>query len=79
MEPEGVLQRSQAPAICHHQPFASSKTHFNNILSHPRLGLPSGIFRSGFANENLQAFLNPHECHMPCPSHPPWFHHPNNI
>ena len=27
----------------------------------------------------LYAYLLSHACHMPCPSHPPWFYHTNNI
>jgi hypothetical protein len=47
------------------------KIHFNIV--HPRLGLPSGRFPSGFPTNNLCAFLVfPHLCYMPCPYHPPW-------
>jgi hypothetical protein len=37
-----------------------------------RLGLPGGRFPSGFPTNILYAFLSPHSCYMPCPSHPPW-------
>jgi hypothetical protein len=33
-----------------------------------------GLFASGFPSNNLYAFLPPsppHQCYMPCPSHPP--------
>jgi hypothetical protein len=38
---------------------------------HLRLGFPSGLFPSSFQLS--------HACCMPRPSHPPWFHHLNNI
>ena len=60
MEPEGPLLHSQQPAICPYpEPEQSSqfpiprlKIHFNNI---PRLqiGLPSGLFPSGFPTKIL--------------------------
>jgi hypothetical protein len=43
------------------------------ILSiHLRLALASGLFPSGISINILYAFLFPHSCYMPCPSHPPW-------
>jgi len=49
------------------------------ILSpHLCLQLPSDIFLSDFPTKILYAFLLSHVCYMPCPSHPPWFDHPNN-
>jgi hypothetical protein len=41
-----------------------SKIHFNIILP------PSGLFPSGFPTRTLYAFLFPHACYIPCPSHP---------
>jgi hypothetical protein len=45
-----------------------------------RLCLPSGLFPSRFRTKILYAFLIPLSAlYMPCPSHPPWLNHPNNI
>jgi hypothetical protein len=41
------------------------------LFTHLRVGLPSGLFSSGFPTNILHA-LRPHSCHMPCHSHPPW-------
>jgi hypothetical protein len=30
-----------------------------------------------FSHPALHPFLFPTTCHMPCPSHPPWFDHTN--
>jgi hypothetical protein len=48
------------------------------LSTHLRLGLPSGLFPSGFPTNFRHAFLSsPHSCYMPCPSHPPWLDHSN--
>jgi hypothetical protein len=39
-----------------------------------RLGLPSGLFPSGYPT---CIPLRPNSCYMPCPSHPPWLDHSN--
>ena len=50
------------------------------LSSHLCLGLPSGLFPSGFPTKTLYApLLSPHTCYMPSPSHSSWFYHPNNI
>jgi hypothetical protein len=42
------------------------------LFTHLRLGLPSGLFPSGFPTNNLYALLfSPNSCYMPRPSHPP--------
>jgi hypothetical protein len=47
---------------------------------HVNLGLPCGLFPSGFPTNILYAFLfSPHSCYMPCTSHPPWLHHSNSV
>jgi hypothetical protein len=49
-----------------------SKIHFNNVLStHQRLGLPGGLFHSGFPINILYVPFLSHSCCMYCPSHPP--------
>jgi hypothetical protein len=41
------------------------------LSTHQCLGLPSGLFPTGFPIKTLYAFLfSPHACYMPCPSHP---------
>jgi hypothetical protein len=42
---------------------------------HLRLGLPSGLFSSGFPT-NIH-WSSPHLCYMPSPSHPPWLYSSN--
>jgi hypothetical protein len=42
---------------------------------HLRLGLPSGLFPSGFPTNILYAFL--FSIRATCPSHPPWLDHSN--
>jgi hypothetical protein len=44
--------------------------------SHLRLGLPSGLFRTGFTTKALYTFLS---SPMPCPLHSPWLDLPNDI
>jgi hypothetical protein len=42
--------------------------------SHLRLGLPSCLFPCGFPTKTLCSFLfSPHLCHIPHPSHFPWW------
>ena len=67
MEPEGSLPHSHVPTTCHcPEPDKSSPfphpTSWRSILilsSHLRLGLPSGLFPSGFPTETLHATLLP--------------------
>jgi hypothetical protein len=52
------------------------------LAFHKRLGLPGGLFPSGFSTRNLYALflsLRSHPCYIPCPSHPPWFYCSNYI
>jgi hypothetical protein len=42
------------------------------LSTHLCLGLPSGLFPSGFPTNNLYTFSSPHSCYMTRPSHPPW-------
>jgi hypothetical protein len=41
------------------------------LSTHARLGLPSGLFPSGFPTVPYMHSSSPHSCYMPCPSHPP--------
>jgi hypothetical protein len=54
---------------------------FLTILpSHLRLGLPSGLFTSGFFTETLYGISpRPHICYMPQPPHSSWFDQLKNI
>jgi hypothetical protein len=45
------------------------------LFSHLRLGLPSGLFSSGFPTKSYMHSSSSHSCHMTCPSHPLWLHH----
>ena len=50
------------------------------LSTHLRLGLPSGLFPSGFPTKILYApHLLTHMRHMPIPSHSSRFYHPHNI
>jgi hypothetical protein len=48
------------------------------LSSHLCLGLPNGLFPSGFVTKILYSPHLPHACYIPHPSHP-WFNHPMNI
>ena len=48
------------------------------LSTHLCLGLPSGLFPSGFPTKTLCTSLLPHTCYMPCPSHSSRFDHCNN-
>ena len=61
----------------------SHSTSWRSILilsSHLHLGLPSGLFCSGFRTKTLYTpLLSPHTCYMPRQSHSSRVYHPNNI
>ena len=76
MEPESSLPYSQAPASCPypeptpsspHNPSHFLKIHLNIIL-HLRLGLPNGLFSSGFPTKTLYTPL-PSSTRATCPAH----------
>jgi len=85
MEPEGSLPHLQVPATSLYpqpdqsSPCPSQPTSWRSILilySHLRLGLPSGLFPSGFPTKTLYTPFLFHTCYMPRPSHSR-FYHPN--
>jgi hypothetical protein len=56
---------------------ASYSLRYVVILSYLRLGLPSGLFPSGFTTKTLYAA--PHVCYLRCPYHHPWLGQSNYI
>jgi hypothetical protein len=64
------------------QSIPTHPTSWRSILilsSHLHLGLPSGLFLSGFPTQTLYTLLPlPHSCYMPRPSHSSRFYHPHN-
>jgi hypothetical protein len=60
-------------------PYPISLKYIVILLSYSRLGLPSGLFPSGFLKEACMHSYSPHVCWMPCPAHPPWLDHSNYI
>jgi hypothetical protein len=87
MEPEGSLPNSQVHATClYPEPAQSSPYHTSyffkiqlNIIPHLRLGLPSGLFPSGFPIKTLYKLL-PSPSELPSrPSHSSRFYNLNFI
>ena len=63
------------------QSMPSHTTSWRSILilfSHLRLGLPSGLFLSGFPTKTLYTSVIPHTYYMARPSHSYRFYHPKN-
>ena len=88
MEPEGSLPHSQVPTTCPYPDPARSSPHphiqlpWTTILlsSHLRLGIPSGIFHSGYPTKTpYTRLLSPLTRYMPRSSHFSRFYLPNNI
>jgi hypothetical protein len=84
METEGSSPFSQEPAT---DPYnESDASHPISLTSIPLLcsrlclGLPNGIFPSGFPTNTFECTSHPSQmCHTPRASRSPWFHHPNNV
>jgi hypothetical protein len=76
IEPEGSVPCSQEPSTgsCL-EPHQSNSYHSISLTSililsiHLRLGLPSGLFPTGFTTYIL---FSPHSCYMSCPSYLHW-------
>jgi hypothetical protein len=47
------------------------------LSSHLCLCIPNSLCHSGFPTKILYSFFISHVYYMSCPSHPPWFDHPN--
>lgn len=72
------------PVLNHNKPLHVLPTYFVSLILilfyNPHMGLPCGIFTSGFSSKSLHAFLFfTYTCHMPFPPHPPWFNHPSML
>jgi hypothetical protein len=83
MEPEVLLlcsQESSYPEPEKSSPHLPTMFLFRSIVllsSHVRLGLPNGLFLSGFPTKIFMR--SSHSCYMPRPYHLPLFDRPNNI
>ena len=73
------LSLSCANPIQSTYPHSTSWRYILILSTHLRLGLPSGLFPSGFPTKTLYAPLLPHTRHMPYPSHSSRFYHLHNI
>ena len=64
------LSLSWANPIQSTYPHPTSWSSILILSTHLRLGLPSGLFPSGFPHQDpIRPPLLPHTRHMPCPSH----------
>ena len=72
------LSLSWASPIQSMYPHPTSCRSILIISTHLRLGLPSGLFPSGFPTKTLYTLLT-HTRHMPSPSNSSSFYHPHNI
>ena len=73
------LSLSWARSIQYIPPHPTSLRFILILSSHLRLGLPCGLFPSGFPTKTLYTpLVSPHTCYFPCPSYSR-FDHPHNI
>ena len=74
------LSISWASSIQSIPPHPASWIYIEIWSSHLRLGLPTGLFPSGFSTKTLYTpLLSPHMCYMHRPSNSSRFYHPKNI
>ena len=73
------LSLSWANPIQSIYPHSTSWRSILILSTHLCLGLPSGLFPSGFPTKTIRHPLLPHTRHMPSPSHSSRFYHPHNI
>jgi hypothetical protein len=82
MEPEGSLLYSQEPAtgpfLSQINPVHTFQPYFPKTHSNLRLGLPSGLFSSGFPTRILYA-VSVSPMRATCPTPLPRFDNPNSI
>ena len=71
------LSLSWASPVQSIYPHPTSWRSFLILFTHLHLGLPSGLFPSGFPTKTL--YTPTHTCHMPSLSHYSRFYHPHNI
>jgi hypothetical protein len=78
IEPEGSLPCSQQPPTGPVESSPHPHILFNNILpSMPTC--PKWSLTLNLPDQNFVCMYHlPHACYTPRPSHPAWFHHPNN-
>jgi len=73
------LSLSWANPIQFTDPYLTSWSSILIVSTHLRLGLPSGLFPSGFPPRPYTPPLHPHTRHIPCQSHSSRFYQPHNI
>ena len=76
---EESLLCSQEPVMWHYVSQMNPVHSLSSYSSIPilmlcqHLGLPNGLFPSGFQTKTCMHVTSPYTCHMPLPSHPPRF------
>lgn len=72
------------PVLNHIKPLYVLPNYFVRLILilfyNSHMGLPCGLFTSGFSSKSLHAFLFfTYACHMQFPPHPPWFNCPSML